>query len=475
MTGQKEIERARRKIIDTIPKIIYHNYDRWADDMILRIKKPYGWRKYTWRKFYEVIKHFSLGLISLGLERGDVVCIIGENEPEWFWSEFAVQAAGGIATSILTSASPSAVKYITNHSGVKFTIVNDRKQSDKLLGIKHDLPALKRVIYRDAEGLKNNDDPLLISFNGVVKLGKEYETAHPDLFEQNVFEGNGNDIAFIYYDTSRTAEFPRGISMSHRTLINTAKGFMKRNPIKAEDKLFANFPATRAVSSYFVTIPHLLTGAVLYFPEKPETLARDTRRIKPDFIIYEPQQWSSIINDILTRIIGTNPVKRFFYNLFFPVGHKMSDYKFKGKKPDILLRLEYIPAYFLLFRPIKSRLGLVNVRFAFTAGPHLSQDTLRLIHDIGIDLRRAYVSAEVGLIAAHGEGEVDLESVGRPAVNMEVRITNNGELLIRSDAMFSGYYNDAPKTAEVLLDGWFHTGDTANINDKGCLIITGRI
>jgi long-chain acyl-CoA synthetase len=474
MATQKDIELARKKVVDTIPKLIRHNYDQWADETAMCMKKFGIWQKYSWRRYYEVIRQLSLGLISLGLERGDVVCIIGDNEPEWFWGEFALQAAGGIATGIFVDSIPSEVKYIASHSGAKFAIVNDQEQTDKFLEIKNDLPALKKIIYWDPKGLKNYDDPMLISFNEVLKLGREYEKANPDLFEQNIDRGNGDDIAFIYY-TSGTTGLPKGALMSHRALISTAQGFIARYPIEAEDNLISNFPAAWVGDSYFATIPHLLTGAALNFPEEPETIAEDTRETGPNFVIYGPRQWESLVSEIQVKMIDTNPIKRFCYNLFLPVGHKFADYRFKNINPNIFWRLIYIPSYYLLFRPLKDKLGLSNVRFAVTGGSVLSLDTFRLIHAIGVELRQNYASTEAGLISSHGKGEIDFESVGRPAVNTEVRITNGGELLVRSDSMFSGYHDNPKKTTEVLIDGWCHTGDAVNINEQGHLIFLDRM
>jgi len=172
--------------LDTLPKLVSNNYQKWGDGVAMAMKNLGIWQRYTWKDYYEKVKYFSLGLISLGLEPGDRVCIIGDNEPEWFWSEFAVQAAGGIATGIFVDSTPSEVKYITAHCGAKFAIANDQEQTDKFLEIKDELPELKKVIYWNPKGLRNYDDPIIIGFAEVMELGREYEETHPGLFEQNV-------------------------------------------------------------------------------------------------------------------------------------------------------------------------------------------------------------------------------------------------------------------------------------------------
>jgi long-chain acyl-CoA synthetase len=183
---------------DTIPQLIRGNYEKWGHQAAMCMKQFGIWQRYSWEDYYKKVKYLSLGLVSLGLKQGDVVCIIGDNEPEWFWGEFATQAAGGIVTGIFVDSIPSEVKYIAEHSDATFAIVNDQEQTDKFLEIKGELPSLKKVIYWDPKGMKNYDDPILISFTEVMKLGKEYEETHPGLFEQNVDKGKGDDTAFIY-------------------------------------------------------------------------------------------------------------------------------------------------------------------------------------------------------------------------------------------------------------------------------------
>jgi|Deesub1362B_J571_1020462.scaffolds.fasta_scaffold06453_2 long-chain acyl-CoA synthetase len=459
---------------DTIPKLIRRNYERWSQRTAMSMKNLGVWQRYSWAEYYEKVKYFSLGLISLGLKPGDVVCIIGDNEPEWFWGEFATQAAGGIVTGIFVDSIPSEVKYIAEHSGAKFAIVNDQEQTDKFLEIKNELPLLKKVIYWDPKGLRNYDDPILTSFIEVIKLGREYEKEHPGLFEENVEKGKGSDIAFIYY-TSGTTGLPKGAMLTHQALINTARAFLDRYPLSEDDDLISNFPAAWVGDSFFATIPHLLSGARLNFPEEPETIAEDTREVGPHFVIYGPRQWESLVSEIQVKMFDAHPLKRFVYNLFLPVGYKMADFRFENKKPNLFWRALYAVAYLCLFRALKDRLGLSRVRFAVTGSSVLSLDTFRLIHAIGIELRQNYGSTEAGLISSHSKGEIKFESVGRPALGTEVRITDEGELWVRNNCLFNGYHKDEKKTAETLVNGWCRTGDAVNIDEDGHLLFIDRL
>jgi long-chain acyl-CoA synthetase len=459
---------------DTIPKLIRRNYQRLGSLTAMCMKRFGVWQRYSWQDYYHRVKYLSMGLVSLGLKPGDVVCIIGDNEPEWFWGEFAVQAAGGIATGIFVDSTPAEVKYIVAHSGARFAIVNDQEQTDKFLEIRDELPSLERIIYWNPKGLKNYDNPILTSFTEVMKMGRLYEETAPGSFEQRVAAQTGDDIAFIYY-TSGTTDLPKGAKFTHGALLNSARKFIRRYPMNERDELVSNFPAAWVGDSFFATLPHLLSGARLNFPEKPETIAEDTREVGPTLVTYGPRQWESLVSDIQAKMIYASSLRRFIYSLFLPVGHKITDAELQGEDLSLFSRAVHQIAYLVLFRALKERLGLSRVRFAVTGGAVLSPDTLRLIHAIGVELRQNYVTTEAGFIASHGSGEVKLESVGRPALGTEVRISDAGELLVRSDSMFSGYHKDPDKTAAVLAAGWYHTGDAVNIDEDGHLVYLDRL
>ena len=460
--------------IYTIPQLIQDNYHKRGKQIAMCVKRRGIWHKYNWQEYFEQIKYFSLGLTSLGLQKGDVACIIGDNEPEWFWGEFAVQAAGGIATGAYVDSIPSELKYIASHSGASFAIVNDQEQTDKFLEISPELSSLKKIIYWDPKGLNNYDDPMLISFDKVVLAGKTFEKSNPGAFENNLSMGQPDDTAFIYY-TSGTTGLPKGAILTHRALIQTARSFVSVYPLDETDDLISNFPAAWVGDSYFATIPHILTGARLNFAEEPETIAEDTREVGPDFAIYGPRQWESLVSEIQVKMTDAHPLKKFAYHLMVPVGYKIADLNFQEHEADVFWKTLHLIANAALLRPLKDRLGLSKVRFAVTGSSVLSLDTFKLIHAIGIELRQTYASTEAGFISSHSKGEIDFQSVGRPALNVEVRITNEGELLVRSDSTFKEYLNEPEKTKAVKISGWCHTGDAVNINEKGHLIFLDRL
>ena len=199
------------------------------------------------------------------------------------------------------------------------------------------------------------------------------------------------------------------------------------------------------------------------------------REVGPNFVIYGPRQWESLVSEIQVKMIDAHPLKRLAYKLFMPVGYKVAETRFRGKEPNLFWKALYGIAYLLLFRALKDRLGLSKVRFAVTGSSVLSLDTFRLIHAIGIELRQNYGSTEAGLISSHGKGEIKFESVGRPSLGTEVRVTDDGELLVRSNCMFTGYHKNPVKTAETLCCGWCRTSDAVNVDDDGHLLFIDRL
>ena len=377
-------------------------------------------------------------------------------------------------SGIFVDSAPSEVKYIAADTEARFAIVNDQEQTDKFLEITSELPELARIIYWNPKGLKNYNDPRLVSFNELLRRSREYEAAHPQAFEENVARQTGEDAAFIYY-TAGTVGLPKGVVLTHHALINSAARFLLCYPLGEDDDLMSNFPAAWVGDSLLATLPHLLSGARLNFPEKPETAFEDTREAGPSLVTYGPRQWESLVSSIQSKMIYASSFRRRVYDHFMPVGHKITDADLQGKSLSLGSKLAHRAGYAVLFRPLKDRLGLSRVRHAVTGGAVLNPDAMKLIHAIGIELRQNYVSTEAGFISAHRHGEVKLESIGRPARGVEVRISGRGELLVRSDALFRGYHNDPEQTNKAFAHGWYHTGDAVNIDEDGQLVYLDRL
>src|SRR4030042_2468284 len=271
---------------DTLPKLLLRNYQKWGDQKVAMRKKELGfWREYTWKDFYNKVKYFSLGLKSIGFERGDHVSIIGDNDPEWFWAELAIQAGGGAVSGIFSDCVRPEVKYIIENSDGKFVVVQDQEQVDKLLKIKDELPLVKKVIYWNDSGLRHYDDPVLMSFDEVLKLGREYEERSPGLFEQEVAKGKGDDTDFIAY-TSGTTSKPKGAVQNHAYYINGANGAFTLNPIFENDDYLSFILPGWSLEQLFGLGGTLLKGQIINFPEKQETVAGNKREIAPPTLLY---------------------------------------------------------------------------------------------------------------------------------------------------------------------------------------------
>jgi long-chain acyl-CoA synthetase len=457
---------------ETIPEYIRHNYDIGADETALAQKQGRAWKKYTWRKYYEVIRQLSLALVSLGLERGDTVCVVGANEPEFYWSQFAVQFAGGTAAVIPPEITSAGLKSIAVRSKAKIAVVRDQVQITKFLSVRSDWPELKKIIYWNDDGLKNEKDSLLLDFTAALQTGEEFEKKNVNTFELNLNKGLGEDTAAVYY-TAGTNDAPEGIVMTHKALIAGGQSLLKRFPVRAEYNLMSVFPAAGLENRLFATLPHVLTGAILNFPQSPDTLTADMRKARPDFTVCSPQEWDAIAAAMQAKI-KANPLTGFYAALFLGNGYKLGDARIANKSGNFFRRLWNIPGYCLLSRPLRSRFGLGRVRFAASDGPMTNMETIRLLHALGINLRPSFSLDETGLIAAEGKEEIDFTAVGRPTANTEVRITAGGKLLVRGDSLFSGYSGNEAKTAAAMADGWFNTGVSADIDGKGQLVISKK-
>ena len=461
---------------ETLPKILMANYRRWGGDRVAMRRKAFGiWKEFTWADVYEKVKYFALALLSNGFEPGDKIATLSDNAPALFWSELAAQSAGGAMTGISSDCLPDEVKYQAQHSDAKFIVAEDQEQVDKIIRVENELPLLKKVIYWDPKGLKGYDDPLLISYNDFLQQGKEYEQSYPGLFEQRVAETKLDDVALILY-TSGTTGLPKGAIVKHKTFITWTKEMLKVIPL-SEDNNSVSFMLPSWIVEQMLGLGNmLLAGVTMNFPEEPETVQADLREIAPSIIVYPSRLWERLNTEIQVRISDSSFIKRTAYNLFAPVGYKFADFTIEKKRPNLVWKAIYAVANLLLFRPLKDKHGLSNVKHGITSGASLSPDILRFLRAMGINIKQIYALTETGVVTSQRDDDIQFESVGVPVgEGKKVKISQDGEILIDAAHCFDGYYKNDKTYPGVSRDDWFHSGDAGYIQEDGHLIYLDRM
>lgn len=460
---------------ETLPQFLYEHAQRTPQKVALR-ERLYGiWQTMTWREYYEHVKYFALGLVSLGLKPEETIAIIGDNRPEWLIAELAAQAVGAKSVGVYQDSIASEVVYILNHADVTFVVVEDQEQVDKILEIWPQLQGVRRVIYYDPKGLRNYTEEFLMYFPQVEALGREYEAAHPGWFEERLSQGHGEDLA-ILSTTSGTTANPKLAMLTHKSMISMGRNLMKVDPLTPDDNFVSFLPLAWIGEQMMVMSCGLQVGFTVNFPEEPETVQHDLREIGPQVMFSPPRIWESLVSQVQVKIEDTTTLKRAMDNWAMNIGYRMADTRFRKEKPAFWLRLLYFLADWLVFQEIKDQLGLRHLKRAYTGGAALGPDTFRFFHALGVNLKQIYGQTEInGIAVVHRDGDIKFQTVGTPIPETEVKIDESGEILMRSPAVMVGYYRNPEATAEVLRDGWLHSGDAGYFDEDGHLVVIDRV
>jgi long-chain acyl-CoA synthetase len=457
----------------TTARLLQINREKWPDKVWMRKKELGFWRDYTWKEGYERVKYFSLGLVALGFQRGDVMAILGDNDPHWFWAELAAHAAGGAVTGIFSSSSPNEVKYLIQHSDSTFVVVQDEEQVDKVLAIKEELPLVKKVIYWDSKGLKSYHDETLTSFEVVLQAGERYELDCPRLFDENISVGKWDDVALIMY-TSGTTGLPKGAVMTHGNLFSANSIFYSVNPISEKDEWLSFILPGWMAEQGLGLMASLQRGLRMNFPESQATVQENIREIGASILMYPSRLWETMGSEIQNRMAEATFLKRLIYRLCLPVGYRAADAKFRGEKLNLFWQAIYGLTRVSFFNQLRDKLGLLKLRYAFTAGSLLGPEVFRLMTAIGVDIRQLYGSSELG-ISQHMSGDVKVDSVGRVYPGTIVRIMDDNHILARGQACAASYYKNPQATEEAFAGGWYHTGDAGYVDEDGHMYYLDRL
>ncbi len=465
------------KNLDTLPKLLRRNFRNNPDKIALRHKDRGIWKSYTWKDYYDNVKFFCLGLKHLGLEAHDKVAILGENKPEWYYAELAVQSAGGAAVGIFTDCGPSEVKYYIEHSDAVFVMAHDQEQVDKVLQIKAELPRLKKVIYWDPKGLWDYKNPLLLSAEELLDLGRKHETVNPSFFDSSIDQGSKDDIGVICY-TSGTTGTPKGAMLDQKFLVEGARTWGELDGWAGNDYQYLSFiPGAWSVEQVIGIAGSLFAGITVNFPEKPETVQENLREIGPHIVFYGARLWELLSRTIQARMMDTSYLRRLIYRICLAVRKKMiSDYGSTERRRlgPVSMFLSLL-TYHAVIRQLRDRLGLSNARIVYSAGAAVSPDIILFFLALGIEIKLFYGATELGAVSIPTSGVIRPETSGPIVPWAEVKLSEQGEILVKSRYMFAGYYKDPEATAGKFLDGWFQTGDFGYIDKDGHLIVIDRM
>jgi long-chain acyl-CoA synthetase len=433
------------------------------------------WRTFSWAQYYDEVRDFALGLAALGFRRGDKLSVIGDNRPRLYWAQLSAQSLGGIAVPVFQDSIASELAYVFAHAEVSIIVAEDQEQVDKVLSLKDQLPALKLLVYDDPRGMRHYDSPLLKSFEEIQAAGRTWGAQHPGYVEAEIDKGAPADIALFAY-TSGTTGRPKGVMLSHANLISAGQAFLMAEDVRIDDEWLCYLPMAWIGDSLYSTTISLMVGFTCNCPENVETVQRDLRELGPSALLAPPRIWENMLTAMQIRAADASPLKRRAFEFFRNLAERAELRRHDGKPLSLATRLGLALGEVFVYAPVRDQLGLRRARWAYTGGAPLGVDAYRFFRSFGINLKQIYGATELaGLASLQPDGEADPNTVGRVCPGMEVRIAENGEVLIRSGGLFEGYYKQPDATEETRADdGWYRTGDAGFLDPRGHLVIIDR-
>jgi long-chain acyl-CoA synthetase len=439
-------------------------------------EKDFGlWNDISWATYGEKARQVGLALLELGLERGDRAAIISDDVPEWLYCDLGIQCVGGVTVGIYPTDSPHQVHYVMEHSGSKFYFAEDEEQLDKVLEVRDRLPGLKKIIIFDMEGLRHFKDPMAMSFEELLELGKRVEERDPKLFEHRIQETQPEDTAFLIY-TSGTTGPPKGAMISHRNLMT---GFQSQRQVLTgfmNDELLTFLPLCHIAERGVTAMGMIMNGWVCNFAEEMDTVPQDIREVSPTVFFAVPRIWERFYSAMILRMKDATWLEKKAFRWAMAVGRACSDYRLHLREPPAHLKAAFAAVNWCVLSNLKKSVGLHRVRMCISGAAPISPDLLKFYHSLGIDMREVYGQTEsTGAATMHFEGRTKFGTVGEPLPGIEVKTNEEGEILIKGPTVFKGYFRDPEKTAETVKDGWLHTGDVGFVDEEGHVVIKDRL
>lgn len=460
---------------DTLPKRLVARAGASADRVFLREKDLGIWQSWTWRAALDETKALACGLAGRGLARGDKVAIVGDNRPCLYLAMGAAQMLGGVPVPIYQDSIADEMLFILDHAEVRFAVVEDQEQVDKLLHIRDRLPRLELIVYHDPRGMRHYSDPALASYEDIREEGERFAGDNPGFLDGEIASGSGADLAIMLY-TSGTTGKPKGVMLSHDNLIQTSINGIGHDSLSEREEVLAYLPMAWVGDHLFSFSQAIVAGFTVNCPESGATVLHDLREIGPTYFFAPPRIWESILTTVMVRMENAARLKRATFRYFMAVAERVGTRLLDGKPAGIVDRTLYGLGNLLVYGPLKDNLGFSRIRVAYTAGEAIGPEIFSFYRSLGINIKQIYGMTEAtALVCGQRDGEVDPEAVGVAMPGVELRIGDGGEVEFRSPGTFMGYFRNDEATRETRTeDGWISSGDAGYFDGNGQLRIIDR-
>ena len=460
----------------TIPQLLRWRVDTSRERTALREKDFGRWISYSWGEYYDFVRKAGLGLKEIGFGKDDKIAIISDNIPEVLYVAIGAQALGGISAGIYQTSLPDEIGQILDYLDISVVFCNDQEQVDKVVEVRGRIPKVRKVIYEDPRGMRSyQSDDWFMDIEALYALGEAAHKASPDLFEALLVKGAPDDICHFCL-TSGTTGLPKGAMLTHRNYINMGLQLTDVDPLEPTDEYVSFLPFAwigEQMNSFGVA---MATGIAINFPESVETAMADLKEIGPHFMFGAPRIYETIRSQIWLKIDESYRLNKALYNYFMKIGEKAATYRMTGKAMPVTLRFQAWLGKQVMFRPLVNQIGFLRLRRAYTGGAALGPELFTFYQALGVNLKQIYGQTEiVGIAYMHRDGDVRPDTVGKPLPGTECRISDKGEILSRSDSVTVGYYKQPDKTAELIKDGWLHSGDAGYMDENGHLVVIDRV
>jgi long-chain acyl-CoA synthetase len=461
-------------LTDTLPKLLAERARAAPGGVALREKEFGVWQRVDWRGYLGHVRRACLGLVALGLRPGDKVAILSENCREWVWAELAAMSGAAVGVGVYPTSPASEVRYVMAHSRARFVVCEDQEQVDKILEVSAELPGLERIIVIDVRGLRRYQDPRILSFEALERLGAERDAAEPGLFDALVAGTDPASVAFLIY-TSGTTGFPKGAMITHANVLAQARAAAEATGIRPGDEVVSYLPLCHVAEQILSVFLPLQLGMTVNFAESVRTIQEDLREIAPSVFLGVPRIWEKLQSSILVKMQEAPRWRRWLFDRALRHGRRCAEAELAGRPLGPAARALRWLHWLLVVRALQNFIGLRRTRLAYTAAAAVSPEVLWFFHALGVPVREGYGMTEcTGFAFVQREGGVRPGTVGVAIPELEYRIEADGELLMRGPGIFAGYFANEEATAETIQDGWLHTGDVAQQDPDGQLRIVDR-